>query len=81
MVAASTNSLCGVALAVGYGGAMWANKSPFLAPIYDQVPSMLYNPQKHVYKQKNKKIDILAQIMSKIFTKGNIKDTHKKENN
>ena len=53
MVAASTNSLCGVALAEGYGGAMWANKSPFLAPIYDQVPSMLYKPQKHVYKQTN----------------------------
>ena len=30
-----------------------ANKSPFLAPIYDQVPSMLYKPQKHVYKQTN----------------------------
>lgn len=29
--------------------------------------------------KKNKKIDILAQIMSKIFTKGNIKNTHKEE--
>ena len=70
MVAASTNSLCGVALAVGYGGAMWANKSPFLSPIYDQVPSMLYNPQKHVYKQTNlRKETFLLKLCPKYLQK------------
>ena len=36
--------LCWHQVTVGRG----ANKSPFLAPIYDQVPSMLYKPQKHI---------------------------------